>query len=137
VVRLKRAIALSVADAGPSTLLAHSVVLAVSGMLYPPVSDTARVPLVVIGEPVTERPVGTLMATELTDPVPRPSDEVAVHASPPGAVLLATITCPGVHVEVRSEDEATRPQTGIVPFERSTEELAAIVSSAIDPAPPP
>jgi len=42
------------------------------GMPYPVVNDKASVPLVVMGEPLTVKPVGALSATELTDPLPAP-----------------------------------------------------------------
>ena len=38
-----------------------------------PESVTARVPLVVIGLPDTDRKLGTVMETELTDPLPVPT----------------------------------------------------------------
>ena len=39
-------------------------------MLYPDCSETASVPLVVIGDPLTVKPVGTVIATLVTDPEP-------------------------------------------------------------------
>ncbi len=48
---------------------------------YPAAYVTAKVPEFVIGDPATLRPVGTVMDTEVTDPlpVPKPRVEVATH----------------------------------------------------------
>jgi hypothetical protein len=48
------------------------VVEAVRGMVYPEVRVRPSVPDVVIGEPEIDRPVGVVMATEVTDPFPEP-----------------------------------------------------------------
>ncbi|MPM84831.1 hypothetical protein SDC9_131907 [bioreactor metagenome] len=46
----------------------QSDVEAVVGIMYPEANPKARVPFEVIGEPVTVRPVGTVIATEVTVP---------------------------------------------------------------------
>ena len=46
------------------------MVEAFKGILYPDVSVTAKVPEVVIGEPETVKPVGTVIATDETVPIP-------------------------------------------------------------------
>jgi hypothetical protein len=42
----------------------------VCGIVYPLASVTAKVPLVVIGDPLIDKPVGTVIATLVTDPDP-------------------------------------------------------------------
>ena len=55
---------------------------------------SANVPADVIGEPETEKPVGTVIPTEVTVPAPKPSDDVAVHT---GALEpFERSTCPAV-----------------------------------------
>lgn len=56
---------------------------AVVGMEYPDCNATANVPLVVTGDPDTVNPVGTVMATLVTepDPVPAPMAVLNVAAS--------------------------------------------------------
>jgi hypothetical protein len=56
---------------------------------------TAKVPLVVIGEPVTVRNVGTVMATLVTVP---PADGVAEIVIPPAVLLILTLV-PAVSVD--------------------------------------
>ena len=54
----------------------HSVCLAVVGIEYPAVNVSAKVPLVVIGVPVILNPVGTVIAT--LDTVPVPPNKLAI-----------------------------------------------------------
>lgn len=57
-------------------------------MTNPGVRVKASVPEVVIGEPATDNPVGTVAATEVTVPAPpvNPSVEVATQKNPNGEV---------------------------------------------------
>ena len=55
---------------------------------------TAKVPLEVIGEPVTDKNAGTVMATEVTVP---PAAGVAEIVIPPAVLLMLTLV-PAVKV---------------------------------------
>ena len=55
---------------------------------------TAKVPLVVIGDPVTDKNDGTVMATLVTVP---PADGVAEMVIPPAVLLMLTLV-PAVRV---------------------------------------
>jgi hypothetical protein len=52
--------------------LSHCPCLVVVGNEYPAAKLSARVPLDVIGDPLTLNPVGAVSATEVTEPLPLP-----------------------------------------------------------------
>lgn len=72
---------------------------------YPVSKAMAKVPAVVIGEPLMVNPVGTVWATEVTVPVPA----VASQETPRGAVEEAIRTLPLVPIvnPFQPVDEAT------------------------------
>ena len=58
---------------------------AVVGIEYPEANDTARVPELVIGLPETDKPVGTVIPTEVTVPV------LATPVHPEGVVTVILV----------------------------------------------
>ena len=74
-----------------------------------PDNETANVPLVVTGDPVTLKNVGTVMATLVTVPVPADPELAAVIRPYASTVILDRVYEPGVTAVV------TKSNTGVAP----------------------
>jgi len=78
--------------------------------LYRPSRVTAKVPAVVIGEPLTIRPVGTVIATEVTEPLGSPSEEVAIAVTVLSALIWIRRTALGLAKVKRFEPTVLAPK---------------------------
>jgi hypothetical protein len=62
-----------------------------------PDKETAKFPLVVIGDPVTDKNVGTVMPTEVTVPEPPPPPPVAPRVETVFKTMLHPVAWSNVH----------------------------------------